>query len=342
MYEDYYGFSGKPFQLTPDPRFFFASRGHNRALAYLRYGLSQSEGFIVVTGEIGTGKTTLVRMLCAELPEDEFVTAQIVTTQLSAEDTLRMVAQAFMIATDNANKSTLLSRIHTFFTEQLRRGRRVLLIVDEAQNLQQQALEELRMLSNFTVDGQPGLQTFLLGQAEFRQTMQSPHLEQFRQRVIAACHLMPLRQAEVRTYIEHRLKQAGWKERPQLKTEAFDAVFECTGGVPRRINTLLDRVLLFGFLEECTVIDKEAVQTVAEELRQELPMAQSGESTTGVAPAHTSEVLDNEFVSVNDLDRRVIALEHRMQSISSSLNKIMAFLRRFSKPRRPVDSTDSQ
>ncbi len=339
MYEDYYGLSGKPFQLTPDPRFFFASRGHNRALAYLRYGLSQSEGFIVVTGEVGTGKTTLVHMLCAELPEDEFVTAQIVTTQLSAEDTLRMVAGAFNIHIDNISKSTLLSRMQAFFTEQLHKGRRVLLIIDEAQNLQQQVLEELRMLSNFTVDGRSGLQIFLLGQAEFRQTMQSPHLEQFRQRVIAACHLMPLHQIEVRTYIEHRLKLAGWTERPKLKSEAFDAVFESTGGVPRRINTLMDRVLLFGFLEERTVIDKKSVQNVAEEMCQELPAVEAGANSGAAAStAHVNESPDNEFISVNDLDRRVIALEQRIHSISSSLNKIMAFLRRSSKPQHSTDS----
>ncbi len=332
MYEEYYGLTGKPFQLTPDPRFFFGSRGHNRALAYLRYGLSQSEGFIVVTGEVGTGKTTLVRMLCAELPEDEFVTAQIVTTQLDADETLRMVAAAFSIDTDNVSKSILLDRIQAFFAKQARKGRRVLLIVDEAQNLQPASLEELRMLSNFTVNGHSGLQTFLLGQAEFRQTMQSSQSEQFRQRVIAACHLMPLRQIEVQTYIEHRLKLAGWHDHPQLKAEAFDAVFECTGGVPRRINTLLDRVLLFGFLEERTVIDKEAVQTVAEELQQELPSTQTASASATLAADH--------FVSAADMDRRIIALENRLHTVASSINKIIAFLRRSSQPRAAKEADE--
>lgn len=337
MYEDYYGLTGKPFQLTPDPRFFFGSRGHNRALAYLRYGLSQSEGFIVITGEIGTGKTTLVRMLCDELPKEEFVTAQVVTTQLNADDTLRMVANAFDIRIDNASKAVLLSRIETFLAYEVRNHRRVLLIVDEAQNLPQQALEELRMLSNFTVDGRPGLQSFLLGQAEFRQTLQSPRLEQFRQRVIAACHLTPLRQEEVRTYIEHRLKLAGWTDHPHLEEAIFDEIFQLTQGVPRRINTLFDRVLLFGFLEERRVIDQESVRTVAEELQHELPAGSvSAEPRQETA---ATDLLDNEFVSLNDLDRRIIALENRIQSMSSSLNKVVAFLRRSSKSRRSADSS---
>ena len=340
MYEDYYGLSSKPFQLTPDPHFFFASRGHNRALAYLRYGLSQSEGFIVVTGEVGTGKTTLVRMLCAELPEDEFVTAQIVTTQLDADETLRMVAAAFSIDTDNASKAALLSRIQAFFAKQARKGRRVLLIVDEAQNLQQSSLEELRMLSNFTVDGRPGLQTFLLGQAEFRQTMQSSESEQFRQRVIAACHLMPLRQVEVRTYIEHRLKLAGWNDQPKLKAEAFDAVFECTGGVPRRINTLLDRVLLFGFLEERTVIDKEAVLAVAEELQQELPITKPTAGTARQTASASATLAADDFVSAADIDRRIIALENRVYTLASSINKIIAFLRRSSQSRAAKEADE--
>ncbi len=325
MYESYYGLSGKPFRLTPDPRFFFGSRGHKRALAYLRYGLGQSEGFIVITGEIGTGKTTLVRMLCEDLARDEFVIAQIVTTQLNADDTLRMVAKAFDIDIESAGKAVLLSRIETFLARQARSARRVLLIVDEVQNLSYEALEELRMLSNFTIDGHPALQSFLLGQADFRQTLQVPQLEQFRQRVIAACHLNPLRPEETRTYIEHRLKLAGWTDCPRFEEAVFADIHQLTNGVPRRINTLVDRILLFGFLEERKLIDAGMVRTVAEELANEMRVDGGGASSRPENPS--TALLDNEFVSLNDLHTRVAALEHQIHALSSSLNKVMAALR---------------
>ena len=325
MYESYYGLTNKPFRLTPDPRYFFGSRGHKRALAYLRYGLEQSEGFIVVTGEIGTGKTTLVRMLCEELGREEFVIAQIVTTQLNADDLLRMVSNALGLDSEAAGKAVLLSRIEVFLEHQRRSDRRVLLIVDEAQNLSLEALEELRMLSNLTIGDFPVLQSFLLGQAEFRQALQAPGLEQFRQRVIASCHLNPLQPEETRTYIEHRLKLAGWSDSPEFKKEAFADIHRLTSGVPRRINTLVDRILLFGFLEECKRIDAEMVRTVAEELAEELRA--DGDDQPSPIPSASTDLLDNEFVSLDDLHNRVQALEHRVHALGSTLNRVMDTLR---------------
>lgn len=340
MYEKYYGLTARPFQLTPDPRYFFGSRGHNRALAYLRYGVGQGEGFIVVTGDIGTGKTTLVRMLCDELSREQLIIAQLVSTQLDADDTLRVVAQALDIHTENATKAILLKRIETFLEQQARNMRRVLLIVDEAQNLPWQALEELRMLSNFTFDGRPGLQSFLLGQMNFRDTMRSPRLEQFRQRVIAACHLIPLEQEEVRNYVEHRLRLAGWNGRLRFEDDVFETAHRITAGIPRRINTLFDRILLFGFLEERESIDRTAVLTVAEELLSELPPADSGE-VENRQPGRSTDamtLLDNEFVSLNDLHQRVVALENRLQSVNSSLNKVIDAMRRGDDPDRYIES----
>lgn len=341
MYEKYYGLTARPFQLTPDPRYFFGSRGHKRALAYLRYGTSQGEGFIVVTGDIGTGKTTLVRMLCDELINEQFITAQVVSTQLDADDTVRVIAQALDIHIENASKAVLLNRIEAFLEQQARSLRRVLLIIDEAQNLPWQALEELRMLSNFTFDGRPGLQSFLLGQKNFQETLQSPQLEQFRQRVIAACHLGPLRGEEVRDYIEHRLKLAGWNGHPHLEEDIFDTVYQITKGVPRGINTLFDRILLFGFLEERESIDRTAVRTVAEELLSELPIDSATEEDRQPRQAAAPmDLLDNEFVSLNDLNQRVIALENRLQSMSSSLNKVVDVLRRGDNLDRHLQESD--
>jgi len=267
MYIGYYGFSGKPFQLSPDPKFFFGSSTHSRALAYLRYGLSQGEGFIVITGGIGTGKTTLVKSLFGELDSSRVVAAQLVTTQLEADDLLRSVVAAFGLPYEGAGKAVLLKHFENFLLVQAQHGRRVLLIVDEAQNLPVRSLEELRMLSNFQVAETPLMQSFLLGQEEFRQTLQDPSMEQLRQRVIASCHLTPLSDTEVRPYIEHRLHVVGWRgDFPHFDESAYAAIHRYTQGVPRRVNVFCDRLLLYGFLEEMREFPETAVDAVGREM----------------------------------------------------------------------------
>jgi len=270
MYEDYYRFSAKPFQLNPDPRFFFGSKGHRRAMAYLDYGLSLGEGFIVITGEVGAGKTTLVRNLFKKLEGENMVAAQLVSTQLDADDTLRMVAGAFGVDHEGATKATLLKRIEDFLQSCLRQNKRVLLVVDEAQNLAPRAVEELRMLSNFQSADRPLLQSFLLGQPEFRRTLQSDGMQQLRQRVIASYHLGPIDAAETQAYIQHRLDLVGWQGDPDFTAEAFQLIYTYTGGIPRKINTLCDRLMLLGFLAEKHTLDKEAVQEVITDLSQEV------------------------------------------------------------------------
>lgn len=269
MYESFYGLTDKPFQLNPDPAFYFGSREHRRAMAYLEYGLHQNEGFIVVTGEVGTGKTTLIRSLLSKLDPDHVVAAQLVSTQLDAEDTLRMVCAAFGLPAKDIEKSDALVSLENFLRAVAREGRRALLIIDEAQNLAPRAVEELRMLSNFQVGTNALVQSFLVGQPEFRQTMCSPHMQQLRQRVIASCHISPLGSEDTRGYIEHRLVRAGWTSDPTISDDAFEAIFRFSGGTPRRINTLCDRLLLSGFLNESHEFNAADVETVAEELREE-------------------------------------------------------------------------
>jgi general secretion pathway protein A len=266
MYESYYGLTTKPFQLNPDPRFYFDSKQHRRASAYLEYGLHQNEGFIVVTGEIGAGKTTIVRGLLESLDNDKVVAAQLVSTQLDAEDILRMVAAAFGVRFKDMAKADILLQLEAFLVDIARRGKRCLLIVDEAQNLTPRAVEELRMLSNFQFESHALLQTFLVGQPEFRAIMLSPQLEQLRQRVIAACHIGPLDASETRAYIEHRLQCAGSTGEPHFDEESFASVFKASGGIPRRINAICDRLLLAGFLSEKKDIGKTDVEEVAAEL----------------------------------------------------------------------------
>ena len=183
MYEAFYRLTGKPFQLNPDPSFYFASRGHKRAMSYLEYGLHQGEGFIVITGEIGAGKTTLVRNLFRRVDQQSLVAAQLVSTQLDADDTLRLIAAAFGLKHEDPSKAILLKRLEEYLLGIHRQGRRALLVVDEAQNLTPRAVEELRMLSNYQSGSKSLLQSFLLGQPEFRYTLQGEGMQQLRQRI---------------------------------------------------------------------------------------------------------------------------------------------------------------
>ena len=269
MYERFYKFTGIPFQLTPDRRFFFSSSGHARAIAHLVYGLSQQEGFIVITGEVGAGKTTLVEQLWSQLDRNAYVTSRIVTTQVSGDDLLRLVLANFGQETAGMDKAALLGRFESLAREQMALGRRCVVVVDEVQILSLAALEELRMLSNITVDGRASVQTILLGQPQFRQTLARADTEQLRQRVLASYHLGPLTPSETRSYVEHRLRTVGWHDDPHWQDTAFDAVYGQTSGIPRRINTLCSRVLLLGALEEAHVIDADMVETTAAELRED-------------------------------------------------------------------------
>ncbi len=269
MYEKYYKLTGKPFKLAPNPRFFYASRNHKRAMAYLLYGVKQGEGFIVVTGDVGTGKTTLVQHLLRVLKKEDVVAGQIVTTQLNANDMLRLVAGAFDIPFDRVGKATLLKNLESYFRACYQEGKRVLLVVDEAQNLSRGAIEELRMLSNFQIDGDSLLQSFLLGQKEFRITMRSDGFEQLRQRVIAAYHLSPLAPDEVKGYIEYRLRKVGWNDKPHFFDDVYAQIHSFTGGVPRRINLFCDRLLLYVYLEELHEVASKSVASVARDIREE-------------------------------------------------------------------------
>jgi len=269
VYETFYGLNGKPFQLNPDPAFYFGSRQHRRAMAYLEYGLHQNEGFIVVTGDVGAGKTTIVRSLLAKLDPEQVVAGNLVSTQLGADDTLRLVASSFGLRTKDVEKSDLLLSLEAFLVSVSQQGKRALLVVDEAQNLTPQAVEELRMLSNFQLETHALLQSFLVGQPEFRRTMQSPHMLQLRQRVIAACHIGPMDLEETRGYIEHRLKCVGWTGQPQFQPGAYEAIFGTSDGVPRRINAVCDRILLSGFLAGKLEFTRDDVEMVAREMHHE-------------------------------------------------------------------------
>ena len=282
MYESFYGLSSKPFQLNPDYSFYFDSKQHRRAKAYLDYGVMRNEGFIVITGEVGAGKTTLLGGLLDRLNRSNVIVGQLVTTQLDAEDTLRMVGAAFGFNVKGVSKSELLITLEAFLISQASRGKRCLLIVDEAQNLTPRAVEELRMLSNYQLGTQSLLQSFLVGQPEFREILQRPEMKQFRQRVAASCHIGPLDTEDTRHYIEHRLKCAGATDKPTFEPAAFEAIFNASEGIPRRINMLCDRLLLMGFLGNKMHLTASDVAEVEEEFAKETASGASDASSTRV------------------------------------------------------------
>ncbi|MEO5689587.1 MAG: XrtA/PEP-CTERM system-associated ATPase [Burkholderiaceae bacterium] len=270
MYESHFGLTGSPFQLNPDPAFFYDSRGHSHALSYLKFGAHQGEGFIVVTGEIGAGKTTIVRALLEELDTSNVVAAQIVSTQLAAGELLRAILIAFGVPMAGDSKAHLISTLEAYLTSLAVQGKRALLIVDEAQNLGRESIEELRMLSNFQIGTHSLLQSFLVGQPELRNLLKSKAMEQLRQRVTASCHLTPLDCDDTRKYIEHRLHHVGWAGNPEFSVAAYEKIHAWTAGVPRRINRLCNRLLLAAYLQERNGITEAMVVDTAGELRSEI------------------------------------------------------------------------
>ena len=251
MYDQYYGFTGRPFQLTPDPQFYFESTTHKKALSYLGYGLNQAEGFIVVTGEVGAGKSTLVAHLMQRIDPAALTVGLVVTSALDGEELIHVVAQAFGLSVEGHDKAGALGAIEAFLQDEARAGRRCLLVVDECQNLEFNALEELRMLSNFQLGSHPLLQSLLLGQPEFRRTLANHRdLDQLRQRIIASNNLEGLSEGEVDAYVRHRLDRVGWDGRPLFEDGLLKAVYGATDGIPRRVNQLMNRLLLLGAIEE--------------------------------------------------------------------------------------------
>ena len=313
MYESHYGLSSKPFQLTPDPAFFFASKWHKRAMSYLQYGLSQAEGFIVITGGIGTGKTTIANSLLADI-EDDIVAAQIVTPKLSPDELVKMVASKFEIDVANKSKTDLLEALENYLFGLSKQGKRALLLVDEAQNLPLETIEELRMLSNFQQAGKPLLQSFLLGQEELQPILRAPNMEQFRQRIVASCHLAPLSEQECREYIEYRMHNAGWNGSALFSDSAYTSIHDFTTGIPRKINTLMDRILLYGFLEELETLDENAVEAVVAEVKEEMFNPEPVEARSikqevnGEFTANGNEIRDVEYYK-NMLNELVDALD---------------------------------
>ena len=345
MYENFYGLASKPFQLNPDPNFYFGSKQHSRAKAYLDYGVQRNEGFIVITGEVGAGKTTLVRGLLDSLDPERTIAAHLVTTQVDAEDILKLVSAAFGVAVKGSSKADILLALEAYLVDQVRLEKRCLLVVDEAQNLSLRAVEELRMLSNFQFETQALLQTFLVGQPEFRTILQNPNMHQLRQRVTASCHIGPLDLNETSDYIEHRLKRAGSTGYPGFSEAAIEGIFRETNGVPRRINFVCDRLLLYGLLSEKTQFESDDVSEILREINEEnvtipspsqLGYAQrvnplSSELSTSEVDVGLSEALSNQIdrLGFEQYDARMRRLEGSVLRLERINLEILSMLKKF-------------
>lgn len=324
MYESFYGFSAKPFQLRPDPSFYYGSKGHRRAMAYLEYGLAQGEGFIVLTGEVGAGKTTLARNLFRGLESKKIVAAQIVSTHVDSNDILKLVAAAFGLPYAELSKAALLLELEQFLRSCYQQDKRVLLLVDEAQNLSQPTLEELRMLSNFQTNDVPLLQTFLLGQPEFRKILLDQNMRQLRQRVIATYHLGPMDELETKAYIEHRLKTVGWTDDPVIDDGAYELIHQYSGGVPRKINLFCDRMLMMGCLEELHHFGEKEVNDVINDFHQEFNASRLASDET-VSSATDLMKAQFEKADLAKMESRLSRMERSVLFVLDLLKQNLSF-----------------
>ncbi|NHN36738.1 AAA family ATPase [Pseudomaricurvus alcaniphilus] len=269
MYEEFYGLREEPFRLTPDSRLCFAHPSYKHAKAYMQYALYRGEGFVMVTGHPGTGKSTLISDLTSEFDGGKVMFTSLSCTQVKGDDLIRLIALNFNLDGATEYKSLILHNLKNFLLKLNREGRRSLLIIDEAQDLPAEALEELRLLTNLQHNNQPLLQIFLIGQTELRQTILSSSLEQLHQRIVATCHLEPLSPDATEEYVKYRLTRVGWNDDPKLSNDIFPLIHQHSRGIPRLINLICSRLLLHGMVEESHQIGIEDAKLVVNSLLQE-------------------------------------------------------------------------
>jgi len=312
MYRDFYGFRQKPFNLVADPGFLYMSSKHRLALTYLEYGLMDGIGFVLLTGEIGAGKTTLIRKLLSQLPEDIEV-AVVFNTNVSAEQLVELILQEFELKARGRRKAAHLDILNQFLINKYGEGQRVVLIVDEAQNLSQEALEEIRMLSNLQTDQEPLLQILLVGQPSLRMKMQKPSLAQLNQRVAVSYHLKSLDLQETKEYIFYRLRKAGGEKSQIFQAKAIESIFRYSQGIPRAINTICDAALVYGYADELRVIDGKVIEQVVKD-KEEVGLGPTCWVTEeNKAPGET-------FQDNGHLSRRLQNLEEKVVKLSSLID----------------------
>ncbi len=265
MYLDYYGLTEPPFSITPNPRFLFYSAKHREAFNHLLYGIRERKGFVQLTGEVGAGKTTLCRALLEQL-DGHFATALILNPVMSADELIKAIAIEFGLPVSGLDRLDTVAAINRFLLQQVERRQDTVLIIDEAQDLTDELLEQVRLLSNLETDNRKLLQIVLLGQPELRDRLNNPRLRQLRQRITVRYHLLPLKRAEVNLYIQHRLEVSGAKGAPHFTHLALWRVYGYSQGVPRLVNAVCDKALLAGFVQQREQIDFRIIGRAVREL----------------------------------------------------------------------------
>jgi general secretion pathway protein A len=323
MYEKYFNLRVKPFELAPDPHFMFLSKSHKKALSFLTYGIQERSGFILLTGEIGSGKTTLIRDLYNKHYE-RVVLAKIFNTYVTSEQLLAMINDDFGLPVQGKDKVTLIRDLNNFLVEQYASGNQPILIIDEAQNLGANLLEEIRMLSNLETDDSKLLQIILVGQPELRTILAVPELMQLRQRININCHIQALNRHETAQYIVHRLSVAGNADAVEFPEETLDYIFQFSKGIPRLINIICDFLMLSAFAEETSTISIDMVREIIGDLDFENHFwANSGvgkESIRFMDNGHlsTGEPLESQAF-LADISRRIESIEMNLDPLQSSL-----------------------
>lgn len=302
MYEEFFGFTAKPFELVPDPEFLYLSRVHKKAITYLEYGIRERNGFLLITGEIGSGKTTIIRNILKSL--DEKVTlSKIFNTKVTSEQLLAMINDDFGLDVAGKDKIALLRQLNEFLVDEFVAGRQPVILIDEAQNLDIDLLEEVRLLSNLETDKSKLVQIILVGQPELRRTLADERLRQLRQRICISCHIDHLSKSEVEEYIFHRLEKAGNRTAVEFGAGAIDLIYLFSRGVPRLINIICDFLLLSAFVEEKKVICTDLVKEVIGEIESESKFwgDDSGDDKAPVAAANGK--------ALEEMSAKVIRLE---------------------------------
>lgn len=280
MYEQFFGLSKKPFELVPNPDFLYLGGTHKKALTYLNYAVSEKTGFVMLTGEVGSGKTTLIRNFINRL-DHQVTLAKVFNTKVSFEQLIAMINDDFGLNATGKDKVTLLKELYHFLVEEHAKGHSPILIIDEAQNFSPAVLEEVRMLSNLETGDAKLLQIILVGQPELAAMLSLAELRQLRQRISVVCHVYPLTRQECEEYIFHRLSIAGNRQAVEFSSEALDGIYKYSNGIPRLVNIVCNFLLLTAFTEETRTVNQDMVSDIVKELQVEVRTENSNDSSAG-------------------------------------------------------------
>ena len=320
MYTKFYGLQKKPFSLSPDPDYLFMSSKHEKVYIHLRYAIFENKNFAVITGEIGSGKTILINFLLRQIKES-FKIAYIRNTLVSPVQFLKFICQEFKISVEGFDKPKILDALREFLLKEYSANHRVILIIDEAQNLSFQTLEEIRLISNIETEKEPLWQIILVGQPELRKKLRHPSLKQFAQRVTVYCHLEPLNKEETFEYIRHRLRVAGARNLDIFTKDAMEAIYQHSKGIPRLINILCDTALVYGFADGLLSIDKNVIENVVEDRKKEglFFEEEKKEKTSLVEKNRLSSIPEDLKMRLDSIEKRIDSLETMFKGFSEQL-----------------------